>query len=95
MGISGLPLKMGAESTLMVEDNINTELYPIAEQASRIIEYMGRTPNWIIETDPIFAASGRTRICPASRNGQTCLGPAWHLEEQGFSYRTVASPISR
>jgi hypothetical protein len=65
----------------MVQENINTELYPIAEQASRIIEHMARTP--YVETDSIFAA-----MVGGVSDQQVAT------EEQGFVHRTVASPDS-
>jgi hypothetical protein len=67
----------------MVQENINTELYPIAELASRIIEHMARTPCAIVETDSIFAA-----MVGGVSDQQVAT------EEQGFVHRTVASPDS-
>ena len=78
----------------MVEENINAELYPIAEQASRIIAYMARTPDAIVEADSIFAAMVGRVSAQQVATVKRVLVQLGYLEEQGFSYRTVASSDS-
>ena len=71
--------------------SVHSELYPIAEQASRIIEHIARTPTAVGQTDAIFGAIvGRVsdqQVATVKR----VLVQLGYLEEQGFLHRSVVS----
>lgn len=67
------------------------ELYPIAEQASRIIEHIARSPTVVGQTDATLGAIVGRVSAQQVATVKRVLVQLGYLEEQGFLHRSVAS----
>lgn len=70
------------------------ELYPIAEQASRIIEHIARTPTAVSQTDAAFGAIVGRVSTQQVATVKRVLVQLGYLEEQGFLHKSVVSSDS-
>ena len=68
-----------------------SELYPIAEQASRIIDYIGQRTDTVVESDAILAARVGRVSAEQVATAKRVLVDMGYLEEQGFSHRVAVS----
>ena len=68
-----------------------SELYPIAEQASRIIDYIAQRTDTVVESDAILAARVGRVSAEQVATAKRVLVDMGYLEEQGFSHRVAVS----
>jgi hypothetical protein len=68
-----------------------TELYPIAEQASRIIDYIAQWTDAVAESGAILAARVGRVSAEQVATAKHVLVDMGYLEEQGFSHRVAVS----